>query len=61
MSILLAIGKSHEDRQSRRAASAEREETDPFFGGWDGPEAASAASRGNPADGERCVNPAEPG
>src|SRR6516164_1718973 len=62
ISILLAIGKSHGDRyaQSRRAAWAGREETGPIFGGWNGSEAASAASIRGPAAGERQISAAEP-
>src|SRR6516225_8626232 len=62
ISILLAIGKSHGDRyaQSRRAAWAGREETGPIFGGWNGSEAASAASIRGPAAGERQIGAAEP-
>src|SRR5215472_18992405 len=60
MSILLAIGKSHEGRRSRRAASAGGEEIGPIFVDWNGPEAASAASREGAALSERRTPTAKP-
>src|SRR5215469_12384542 len=68
ISILLAIGKSHRDRLGRlrravpaRDVSAPDGGTGPIFGGWGGLETASAASKRDPADGERRMSTAEPG
>jgi hypothetical protein len=61
MSILLAIGKSHEGRaRSHRAASAGGKETGPIFVEWSGQRVASAASIKGLAAGKRQTHSAEP-
>src|SRR5215813_5008 len=58
MSILLAIGESHEGRvRSRRAASAGGDDTGPIFVKWSDPEVASAASIERSAVGKRPAGP----